>query len=54
MDAPRICNVTFISIGDINVVTEFARECALSELLYAADPFLMSETIQGLWDMFLR
>ena len=29
----------------VDVVTEFARECALSQLLYADDFVLMSETI---------
>ena len=38
----------------VNVVTEFAREGALSELLYADDIFLISETIQGLKDNFLK
>ena len=32
----------------VDVVTEFAREGALSELLYADDLVLMSETIEGL------
>ena len=32
----------------VDVVTEFARECALSELLYADDLVLMSESIEGL------
>ena len=30
----------------VDVVTEFARECALSELLYTDDLVLMSETIE--------
>ena len=38
----------------VNVVTEFAREGALSELLYADDLVLMSETIQGLRDKFFK
>ena len=36
------------------VVTESARECVLSELLYADDLVLMSETIEGLWNKFLK
>ena len=32
----------------VDVVTEFAREGALSELLYADDIVLMSEVIEGL------
>ena len=31
----------------VDVVTEFTREGALSELLYADDLVLMSETIEG-------
>ena len=38
----------------VDVVTEFAREGALSELLYADDLVLMSETIEGLRDKFLE
>ena len=38
----------------VDVVTEFAREGALSELLYADDLVLMSETIVGLRNKFLR
>ena len=38
----------------VDVVTEFARECVLSELLYVDDLVLMSETIEGLRDMFLK
>ena len=34
----------------VDVVTEFARESALSDLLYADDLLLMSETIKGLRD----
>ena len=36
----------------IDVVTELAGEGALSELLYAGDIVLTSETIEGLWDKF--
>ena len=38
----------------VDVVTEFAREGALSELLYADDIVMMSETIEGLRDKFLK
>ena len=38
----------------VDVVTEFAREVALSELLYADDLVLMSETISGLRNKFLE
>ena len=38
----------------VDVVTEFAREDALSELLYADDLVLMSETMEGLRNKFLR
>ena len=38
----------------VNVVTEFARGCALSVLLYADDLILMSETIDGLLNRFLK
>ena len=38
----------------VDVVTEFAREGALSELLYAEDLFLVSETIEGLRNKFLK
>ena len=36
------------------VVTEFTGEGAISELLYADDLVLMSETIHGLRDKFLK
>ena len=38
----------------VDVVTEFAREGELSELLYADDLVLMSETIEGLRNKFLK
>ena len=44
----------FIFAVVVDVVTEFAREGALSELLYAEDLVLMSETIEGLRVMFLE
>ena len=34
----------------VDVATEFEREVALSELLYAVDLVLVSETIEGLKD----
>ena len=37
----------------VDVVTEFAREGALSELMYAEDLVLMMETIEGLRNKFL-
>ena len=38
----------------VDVVTEFHREGALSESLHADDLVLMSETIKGLRNMFLK
>ena len=38
----------------VDVVTEFAREVVLSELLYAVDIFLMIETTEGLRDELLK
>ena len=38
----------------VDVVTEFARESAPSELLYADDLVMMSETIEGLRNKFLK
>ena len=38
----------------VDVVTEFARENVLSELLYVDDVFLMSETIVTLRNMFIK
>ena len=38
----------------LDIFIEFVREGALSELLYADDLVLMSETIQGLRDKFLK
>ena len=37
----------------VDVVTEFAREGVLNELLYVDDFVLMRETIEGLMDKFL-
>ena len=44
----------FIFAVVVDVVTEFAREGALSELLYADDLVLISETIKGLMNTFLN
>ena len=38
----------------VDVVTELARDGGLSELLYADDLDLMSETIEGLRDKFFQ
>ena len=38
----------------VDVVTGYAREDALGELLYADDLLLMSETIEGLKNEFLK
>ena len=38
----------------VDFVTIFVIEGALSELLYADDLVLMSETIKGLWNKFLK
>ena len=38
----------------VDVVTEFARKCAQSELLYADDLVLMSETIKRLRNKFWK
>ena len=38
----------------VDVVTEFVREGALSELLCVDDLFLMSETTEGLGNNFLK
>ena len=36
----------------VDVVTEFAREDTLSELLYADNLVLLSETIKELWNKY--
>ena len=53
MNVPRIYAVTFLLVVVVDVA-EFAREGMLSELLYADDLVLMSETIEGLRDKFLQ
>ena len=42
----------FFAVGD--VVTEFAREVALSELLFIGDLVLMSETFNGIMNKFFK
>ena len=44
----------FLHAVVVNVVTEFAREGALIELLCDDDLVLMSETIEGLRNTFLK
>ena len=44
----------FLSTVVVDVVTEFTREGALSELLYADDLVLMSETIERLRNKFFK
>ena len=44
----------FLFVLVVLVVTKFAREGALSQLLYADDLALMSETIEGLRNKFLK
>ena len=38
----------------VDIVTEYAREGALSELVYTDDLALMSETIEGFRNRFLK
>ena len=45
---------SFLFAVVVDVVTEFSRESALSELLYADDLVLMSETIEGIRNKFLK
>ena len=54
MDAPRTSTDTFFSAVVIDITIKFAREGTLSELLYAHNLVLMSQTIKGLGDKFLR
>ena len=49
-----ISAVTFIYGVVVDVITEMSRVGVLSELLYADDLVLMSETIEGLRDKFLK
>ena len=46
--------LSFVFAVVVDVVTEFAREGALSELLYADDLVLMSETIKGFRNKFFK
>ena len=48
----RICAVTFFVV--MVDVTKFAIEGAPNELLYSDDLVLMSETIEGLGNQFLK
>ena len=49
-----LCCYLFFFALMVDVVIEFARDGALSELLYAYDLVLVSETIEGLRNMFLK
>ena len=44
----------FLFAVEADVDTEFAREGAISELLYADNLVLMSETIEGLMNKFIK
>ena len=44
----------FLFTVEVDVVIEFAREGVPIELLYSGDLILMSETIDGLRDKFLK
>ena len=44
----------FLSAVVVDVVTEFAKNCPLGELLYADDQVLMSVTIEGHRNKFLK
>ena len=54
MDASRICAVTFFGAFVEDVATKFAREGARSKLLNADDLVLMSVTVKGLMNKFLK
>ena len=49
-----LCCHLFLFAGVVDVFTELAREGVLSELMYADDLVLMSETIEGLRNNFLK
>ena len=49
-----ICAANFSFCSGGSFVNEFAREGALSELMYADDLVLMSETIQEIMDKFIK
>ena len=44
----------FLSAVVVDIVTEIVREGALSELPYAGELVVISETIEGLWNKFLK
>ena len=52
-DAPRICALTF-SFCSGGMLSQNLPECALSELLYADDSVLLSESIEGLSKKLLK
>ena len=52
--AKDLCCHLFCFAVVVDVVTEFASERALSELLYAEDIVMMSETIEGLRNKLLK
>ena len=45
---------TYLPVVMVDVITELARDGVLCELLYADDLILMSETIEGLMNKFLK
>ena len=49
-----LCCHFFLFAVVVDVVTEFAREGVLSELLYSGDSIPMSETTEGLRNKFLK
>ena len=49
-----ICAVTFLFAVVVDVVTEFTRECVVSELLHADYFVLMSETVDGIRKKFMK
>ena len=51
-DASWICAVSFLALGVD--VTELARECVLSELLYVDDLVLTREAINGFRNKFMK
>ena len=49
-----ICAVTLFSAIVVDVVTKLAKDGVLSEVLYAGDSVLMSETIEGIKNKFIK
>ena len=47
------CHLSFSAVV-VGVVTELARECVLSELVYVDNLFLMSETFEALRNKFTK